>query len=81
MMAIAAFGPSKSMVVTFSRCSGAWRLNPLGGIEWGTSTEGERIYAAITNGSHKTYAYTTYDGQKKTTTGGLWTALDAATIS
>ncbi|MDB5417035.1 MAG: PQQ-like domain, partial [Phenylobacterium sp.] len=51
----------------------------LGGIEWGPATDGERIYAAITNGSHKTYAYTTYDGQKKTTTGGLWTALDAAT--
>jgi polyvinyl alcohol dehydrogenase (cytochrome) len=51
----------------------------LGGIEWGTSTDGERIYAAITNGSHKTYTYATYDGQKKTTSGGLWTALDAAT--
>jgi polyvinyl alcohol dehydrogenase (cytochrome) len=51
----------------------------LGGIEWGTSTDGKRIYAAITNGSHKTYTYTTYDGQKKTTSGGLWTALDAAT--
>ncbi len=51
----------------------------LGGIEWGTSTDGERIYAAISNGSHETYTYTTYDGQKKTTSGGLWTALDAAT--
>ena len=51
----------------------------LGGIEWGTSTDGKRIYAAITNGSHKTYAYTTFDGQKKTTSGGLWTALDPAT--
>jgi polyvinyl alcohol dehydrogenase (cytochrome) len=51
----------------------------LGGIEWGTSTDGERIYAAIANGSHKTYTYTTFDGQQKTTTGGLWTALDPAT--
>jgi polyvinyl alcohol dehydrogenase (cytochrome) len=51
----------------------------LGGIEWGTSTDGERIYAAITNGSHKSYTYTTYDGQKKSTAGGLWTALDTAT--
>jgi polyvinyl alcohol dehydrogenase (cytochrome) len=50
----------------------------LGGIEWGTSTDGERIYAAVTNGSHKKYTYTTYDGQKRTTMGGLWTALDAA---
>lgn len=51
----------------------------LGGIEWGTSTDGNRIYAAISNGSHKKYTYTTYGGQKKTTKGGLWTALDAAT--
>jgi len=51
----------------------------LGGIEWGTSTDGERIYAAIANCSHKTYTYTTFDGQQKTTTGGLWTALDPAT--
>ena len=51
----------------------------LGGIEWGTATDGERIYAAVTNGSHKAYIYTAYDGKKKTTTGGLWTALDAAT--
>jgi polyvinyl alcohol dehydrogenase (cytochrome) len=51
----------------------------LGGIEWGPTTDGERIYAAITNGSHKSYTYTTHDGQKKTTTGGLWTSLDAAT--
>jgi polyvinyl alcohol dehydrogenase (cytochrome) len=51
----------------------------LGGIEWGTATDGKRIYAAITNGSHKSYTLTTYDGQKQTTTGGLWTALDAAT--
>lgn len=51
----------------------------LGGIEWGPSTDGKRIYAGISNGSHKTYTYTTFDGQKKTTTGGLWSALDAAT--
>jgi len=51
----------------------------LGGIEWGTSTDGKRIYAAITNGSHKTYTYTTYAKEKRTTSGGLWTALDAAT--
>lgn len=51
----------------------------LGGIEWGTSTDGKRIYAALTNGSHKAYTYTSYDGQRKVTRGGLWTALDAAT--
>jgi polyvinyl alcohol dehydrogenase (cytochrome) len=51
----------------------------LGGIEWGAATDGRRIYAAITNGTHKDYTYTTFDGQQRTTTGGLWTALDAAT--
>ncbi len=50
----------------------------LGGIEWGTSTDGKRIYAALTNGSHKAYTYTSYDGQRRITRGGLWTALDAA---
>jgi polyvinyl alcohol dehydrogenase (cytochrome) len=51
----------------------------LGGILWGPATDGVRIYAAITNGSHKSYTFTTHDGQTGTTTGGLWTALDAAT--
>jgi polyvinyl alcohol dehydrogenase (cytochrome) len=51
----------------------------LGGIEWGPATDGKRIYAGVSNGSHKTYTYTTFDGQTKTTTGGLWAALDAAT--
>jgi polyvinyl alcohol dehydrogenase (cytochrome) len=43
----------------------------LSGIEWGTSTDGTRIYAALSNGSHKRYTYTPYDGKKKTTAGGL----------
>jgi polyvinyl alcohol dehydrogenase (cytochrome) len=51
----------------------------LGGIEWGTSTDGKRIYAALTNGSHKAYTYTSFNGQRAVTRGGLWTALDAAT--
>lgn len=79
-------GQKNGMYYAFDPASGrliwATQAGPggvLGGIEWGPSTDGNRIYAAITNGSHKTYTYTTYDGQKKTTTGGLWTALDAAT--
>jgi polyvinyl alcohol dehydrogenase (cytochrome) len=51
----------------------------LGGILWGPATDGVRIYAAITNGSHKSYTFTTHDGQTGRTTGGFWTALDAAT--
>jgi len=68
-----------------------WALNPdngdmvwssvvgpggtLGGIEWGTATDGKRIYAAITNNAHKSYPL--INGQ--TITWGAWSALDVAT--
>jgi polyvinyl alcohol dehydrogenase (cytochrome) len=48
---------------------------PLGGIEWGTATDGRRIYVAIANNSHT--SYTLPSGQ--TITSGSWGALDAAT--
>ncbi len=47
----------------------------LGGIEWGTATDGERIYVAITNG--KNLAYPLINGM--TITWGAWTALDVGT--
>lgn len=47
----------------------------LGGIEWGTATDGDRIYIAIANGDRKPYPLT--DGSM--TTGGAWSALDAKT--
>jgi polyvinyl alcohol dehydrogenase (cytochrome) len=69
-----------------------WALNPdtgsllwstvigpggiLGGIEWGTATDGRRIYAAISNSSHVAYTLTP-TGQPAS--GGSWTALDVAT--
>lgn len=68
-----------------------WALNPangdilwstvvgpgstLGGIEWGTATDGKRIYVAITNAAHKSYPL--IDGT--TITWGAWSALDVAT--
>jgi polyvinyl alcohol dehydrogenase (cytochrome) len=68
-----------------------WALNPdtgamvwssvvgpgstLGGIEWGTATDGKRIYAAVTNNAH--LAYPLVNGQ--TITYGAWSALDVAT--
>jgi polyvinyl alcohol dehydrogenase (cytochrome) len=68
-----------------------WALNPengkviwstsvgpggtLGGIEWGTATDGRRIYVAIANNSHT--SYTLPAGQ--TIASGSWGALDAAT--
>jgi polyvinyl alcohol dehydrogenase (cytochrome) len=53
------------------------RIGPgdiLGGIEWGTATDGNRIYAAEADVSGVPY---TVNG--KTITGGSWTALNAAT--
>ena len=68
-----------------------WALNPdtgdilwsrmvgpgatLGGIEWGTASDGQRIYVAITNAGHLPYPL--MDGT--TITWGAWSALDAAT--
>jgi len=68
-----------------------WALNPadgsilwsavvgpggvLGGIEWGTATDGQRIYVAITNAGHLNY--TLIDGT--TVTSGAWSALDPKT--
>lgn len=51
----------------------------LGGIEWGTATDGKHIYADIANGDHLPYTVTAADGKKSTTTRGLFVALDAAT--
>ncbi len=69
-----------------------WALNPdngnivwatpvgpgasLGGIEWGTATDGQRIYVAIANSDHLPYALVP-SGQK--ITWGAWSALDVAT--
>ncbi len=47
----------------------------LGGIEWGTATDGQRIYAAISNADKKPYPL--IDGSS--TTGGAWSALDVRT--
>jgi len=46
-----------------------------GGMEWGTATDGKRIYVASANSQHSTHALAS--GQ--TIAGGSWSALDAAT--
>ena len=48
----------------------------LGGIEWGTATDGSRIYAAITNDAHQSY---TLQPNGPTITWGSWAALDVNT--
>ncbi len=47
----------------------------LGGIEWGTATDGERIYVAISNG--KKAPYPLVNGP--TITWGAWSAIDVGT--
>src|SRR5258707_3525216 len=69
-----------------------WALNPdngnivwstpvgpgssLGGIEWGTATDGQRIYVAIGNRNHLPYTLVPSGRQ---ITWGSWSALDVAT--
>jgi polyvinyl alcohol dehydrogenase (cytochrome) len=51
-----------------------------GGIEWGSATDGRRIYVAASDSDHISYTLGgsgPYAG--RTTTGGSWAALDAAT--
>jgi polyvinyl alcohol dehydrogenase (cytochrome) len=47
-----------------------------GGIQWGTATDGTRIYVAIANSDHQAY---TLVPSGQTVTGGAWSALDPAT--
>ena len=51
----------------------------LGGMEFGSAADGERIYAQVTNFQHE--EYTVVAGPQKGTVanGGLWAALDPAT--
>lgn len=48
-----------------------------GGIQWGSSYDGTRIYVAVTNSTHQTWAL--QPGGAATTTGGMWSGLDPAT--
>lgn len=82
---------ARDMVGVGQKSGVFWALNPddgsviwntqvgpggtLGGMEWGAATDGERIYAAISNFDHK--PYTLANGQ--VVQGGFWSALDAAT--
>jgi polyvinyl alcohol dehydrogenase (cytochrome) len=52
----------------------------MGGMEWGTAFDGDRIYASITNHHHIPYRLT-QNGMltSETVTGGSWAALDPKT--
>jgi polyvinyl alcohol dehydrogenase (cytochrome) len=47
-----------------------------GGIQWGSATDGQQIYVAISNTQFQEYKL---QPSGETTTGGSWSALDAAT--
>lgn len=47
-----------------------------GGIQWGSATDGRRIYVAEANSEGVPFTTTTAGGQQVTVTGGAWTALD-----
>ena len=47
-----------------------------GGIQWGSATDGERVYCAVSNSLSKPYIPM---GSSLTKTNGLWAALDAGT--
>ncbi|MBB2938633.1 polyvinyl alcohol dehydrogenase (cytochrome) [Amycolatopsis bartoniae] len=51
----------------------------LGGMEWGSATDGRRIYVGVGNYDHESYDIVGADGRKSTIDGGSWAALDAAT--
>ncbi|WBO69615.1 PQQ-binding-like beta-propeller repeat protein [Streptomyces camelliae] len=51
----------------------------IGGIEFGTATDGKRVYVAIANSEHVPTTITSVTGQKSTVTSGFFAALDAAT--
>ncbi len=48
----------------------------LGGIQWGTATDGQRIYTGVSNAD---YAPATLTPSGQSVKGGFWTALDATT--
>jgi polyvinyl alcohol dehydrogenase (cytochrome) len=80
---IVGVGQKSGIYWAFNANSGAavWKTavgpgGTLGGIEWGTATDGRRIYVAIANNSHKSY---TLANGGPTIDWGSWAALDART--
>lgn len=51
----------------------------LGGLQWGSAVDGDRIYTAISNNGYVPHTMTTGPGTGITVNGGFWAALDAST--
>jgi polyvinyl alcohol dehydrogenase (cytochrome) len=85
------FGGSRDILGIGEKSGVYWAFNPddgsliwntqvgpgasLGGIEWGTATDGERIYVPISNRNSVTY---TLQPSQTAVNGGSWAALDPA---
>lgn len=62
----------------------AWETNvgpgsPLGGMMWGSATDGRRIYVSIGNANHTPVPSSPPGGGQQIIEGGFWAALDPAT--
>ncbi len=62
----------------------AWETNVgpgsrLGGMMWGSATDGRRIYVSIGNANHTPVPSLSPNGDRQIIEGGFWAALDAAT--
>jgi polyvinyl alcohol dehydrogenase (cytochrome) len=51
----------------------------VGGIMWGSATDGRRVYVAISDYFHTPYTIISATGKLSTIDGGSWSALDAGT--
>src|SRR5499427_6729377 len=84
---VVGFGGKSGVYVLLDAKTGAFIWSRLigpggdqGGMEWGTATDGERIYVSITNHHHIPYKLTENGVLSNTTvTGGSWAALDRST--
>jgi polyvinyl alcohol dehydrogenase (cytochrome) len=72
-----AFDPEQEGTVAWAATVGPG--GTLGGMEFGSATDGERIYASITNFEHTPVPLSVGAHAGETTNGGYWSALDAAT--
>ena len=84
---VVGFGGKSGVYILLDAKTGAFIWSRLigpggdqGGMEWGTATDGERIYVSITNHHHIPYKLTENGVLTNTTvTGGSWAALDPET--
>lgn len=73
-----AFNPDNGEVVWSTQVGPG---GTLGGLEWGSAVEGNRIFTAVANNSFVSHLMTTGPGAGTTVQGGFWAALNAETGS